>query len=253
MDIVNRRIIPGRGTPERQWRRHRALAQLPQLSASELVPPGSRAVIVAPHPDDEVLGCGGLMAQLALLPREVLLIAASDGENSHAPGSAWTPALLGQVRPAETAAALACLGMRRIAVLRAGLPDGGVARHRTRLEAMLRAHLRPSDVLFASWRLDGHPDHETVGMAAASAARATGCSLLEMPIWAWNWSAPGDGNIAWRRARKLLLDDAALIKKSAAIRCYRSQIEADASTGNPAVLQQRDLAHFRRRYEVFFL
>jgi hypothetical protein len=37
------------------------------------------------------------------------------------------------------------------------------------------------------------------------------------------------------------------------LQCYRSQIETDLSTGEPAILPLDDLAHFHRPYEVFFL
>ena len=250
---VKRRIEPGHGTAESRWHGHHCLAQLAPVGAADLVPPASRAVIVAPHPDDEVMGCGGLLAQLAALDRDILLIAVSDGEKSHPAESAWSAGLLAQTRPGETAAALARLGIHRIAIVRAHLPDGAIAQNRTQLADLLKTHLRPSDVLLASWRMDGHPDHEAVGETAAAAACASGCKLIEVPIWAWHWAAPGDGNIAWQNACKLVLDDATTQKKKAALQCYRSQIEADLSTGRPAILPDEDLAHFYRPYEVFFL
>jgi LmbE family N-acetylglucosaminyl deacetylase len=250
-----RLIVAGRGTPERRWRRHPVLAQLPAVDAAELVPPHARAVVLAPHPDDEVLGCGGLLAQLSLLKRDILLIAVSDGEKSHAAGSAWSAGLLAQTRPGETAAALARLGVQRIAIVRAHLPDGALVQrqYRQQLSDLLKMYLRSDDVLIASWRMDGHPDHEAVGAVAARAAAEAGCKLVEVPIWAWHWAAPGDGNIAWQSARKLPLDRATLQKKKAALQCYRSQIETDLSTGAPAILPGDDLAHFHRPYEVFFL
>jgi LmbE family N-acetylglucosaminyl deacetylase len=253
--IPARRIVPGHGTPERTWRRHPLLMRMAPISAAELVPPHTRAVIVAPHPDDEVLGCGGLLAQLSQLNRDILLIAVSDGEKSHVTGSAWSAGLLAQTRPGETAAALARLGVHRISIVRARLPDGALMlpQHRRRLEALLKTHLRPSDVLLASWRRDGHPDHEAVGEAAAAAAAAIHCQLIEVPIWAWHWASPGDSDTAWVSARKLPLDRATVLKKKAALQCYRSQIETDLSTGEPAVLPLDDLAHFHRPYEVFFL
>ncbi|HEY4318167.1 MAG TPA: PIG-L family deacetylase [Herbaspirillum sp.] len=254
-DSAAREIVAGHGTPERSWRRHPTLNALPLIDAAELVPPHARAVVVAPHPDDEALGCGGLLAQLSQLKRDILLIAVSDGEKSHGPGSAWSAGLLAQTRPGETSAALARLGVRRISIVRARLPDGALGQPvpRRRLEALLRMHLRPADVLFASWRMDGHPDHEAVGTAAAAVAAEIECTLIEIPIWAWHWAKPGDARMAWQSARKLPLDRATMQKKKAALQCYRSQIEADLSTGKPAILPDEDLAHFYRPYEVFFL
>ena len=48
--------IVGQGTPLHQWQGSAHMAQLPQISVEQLVPAGHRAVIIAPHPDDEVLG-----------------------------------------------------------------------------------------------------------------------------------------------------------------------------------------------------
>lgn len=53
--------IVGQGTPLHLWQSSAHLTQLPYIDIAELVPEGSRAVIIAPHPDDEVLGCGGLL------------------------------------------------------------------------------------------------------------------------------------------------------------------------------------------------
>jgi hypothetical protein len=75
--------IVGQGTSLQAWRSSRHLAELPLIDAQTLVPAGSRAVIIAPHPDDEVLGCGGLLQLLAALERPILIISVTDGSASH--------------------------------------------------------------------------------------------------------------------------------------------------------------------------
>ncbi|EPM97523.1 hypothetical protein A259_30857, partial [Pseudomonas syringae pv. actinidiae ICMP 19070] len=71
------------GTPLAAWNASARLRALPAITADLLVPPNCRAVIIAPHPDDEILGCGGLMSQLAQLQRNLLLISVTDGTASH--------------------------------------------------------------------------------------------------------------------------------------------------------------------------
>ena len=53
---------------------------------------GERVVVVAPHPDDEVLAAGGLMRWMACRGREVLVVGVTDGEASHARSARVTPA-----------------------------------------------------------------------------------------------------------------------------------------------------------------
>ena len=76
-------LIVGSGTPLQHWRDSQRLANLPSVEVTELVPQGSRAVIVAPHPDDEVLGTGGLLQLINTLNRPLLLISVTDGTASH--------------------------------------------------------------------------------------------------------------------------------------------------------------------------
>ena len=90
------------GTPECQWRQSGRLRRLAPL---ELARP-RRAVVVAPHPDDEVLGAGGLVRVLAGSGTAVRILAVTDGEASH-PGA---PATLAARRREESRTALHRLG-----------------------------------------------------------------------------------------------------------------------------------------------
>jgi LmbE family N-acetylglucosaminyl deacetylase len=67
-------------------------------------------------------------------------------------------------------------------VHRLGQPDGGI--DEDALAAALEPLLGPGRWCLATWRADGHPDHEAVGRAAARACTATGARLLEYPVWA---------------------------------------------------------------------
>jgi hypothetical protein len=58
----------------------------------------------------------------------------------------------------------------------------------------------PGDLCLATWRGDGHPDHEAVGRAAARAARFVGATLWEFPVWAWHWARPGAIEVPWHRS-----------------------------------------------------
>ncbi|WP_250498900.1 PIG-L family deacetylase [Caballeronia sp. GAWG1-5s-s] len=241
------------GTPEATWQSWGRLGALPEVHPSDLVPPGARAVVVAPHPDAEVLGTGGLLAQLSETSRHLLIVAVTDGTASHPNSTEWTPERLAAVRPMETREALQRLHLRNVQVARLGLQHGSAQHMEPGLSGYLASHLQPDDIVFATWRHDGHPDHEAVGRAAFSAATALGLPFVEVPLCTWDWASPDDTRVPWSRARKIVLDEATLARKLRAVQAFRSQLEPDTATGQAAVLPEHVLARLTRPYEVVLI
>ncbi|MEJ8813113.1 PIG-L family deacetylase [Variovorax ureilyticus] len=244
-------VIRSGGTSEEAWNGWPGLTRLPRVDAETLVPDGARVIVVAPHPDDEVLMVGGLLAQLARKGIPVRVIAVTDGTASHRGSSTWTPRLLRQVRPRESRAALRCLGIVE-SPLRLKLEDGALSNQRGRLAERLCGLIDFRDVVFTTWHRDGHPDHEATARACASAARRRGARLVEVPVWAWNWAEPGDPRLPWRSACRLPLDSDATRRKCFAMQAYESQILPDASTGAQPVLDAVMLQRAARPFEVLF-
>ena len=238
-------IEPLAGTDELSWAEWPAPARWAALDVEALA--RRRVVVVAAHPDDEVLGVGGLLARLARRAADLTLVWATDGEASHPGSAAALAGRLGPVRRAESAAAAERLGLRAAARVHLGLPDGGLALREDALVARLAELVGRDDVLLAPWAGDGHPDHEACGRAARSVAE----TVLEYPVWAWHWAVPDDTRVPWERARRVDLDADARDRKAAAVGCFGSQVEPigpDPADG--PVLPPRVLAHFRRRHEV---
>ncbi|MCM4084608.1 PIG-L deacetylase family protein [Paractinoplanes hotanensis] len=235
------RPIAGEGTAEQTWAAWPAMAQWPVLPLDATDPP----LIVAPHPDDEILGLAGLMAMLDAAE----LIAVTDGEASHPRSTVHTQPELAAIRRAETAEALRRLGLGDAPVTRLGQPDGKV--DEDALAAALTGRLAPGRWCLSTWREDGHPDHEAVGRAAARACEATGAVLLEYPIWAWHWATPGDPRVPWHRAHRVELSPAAQAAKAAAVAAFPSQIAPlGPEPGDAAILPPHVLARFARPFEV---
>ncbi|TRX73539.1 PIG-L deacetylase family protein [Pseudomonas mangiferae] len=247
--------IVGSGTPLHAWNTSRHLAELPVLSCETLVPEGARAVIIAPHPDDEILGCGGLMRSLAQCGRSLKLISVTNGSASHPGSQHWTAERLSIIRPLESAEALRRLGINpnELRWVRGGFPDSGVAQYESELREFLTRYLRPDDVVFTTWRDDGHTDHEAVGRASAAAALDTGAILHEIPIWAWHWATPEDFRIPWERACKIPLDSQSLARKKHAMQAFASQLQGDADIGLAPVLSSATLDRLQQPFEVVFL
>lgn len=296
MDAVSdRHIDAGSGTPEASWRAWIDACRLPCVRPADLVRAGQRAVIVAPHPDDEVLMAGGLLAELAApctpaestataataapaapaasiasiaataaapagsatvagpatQGRAVAIVAVTDGEASH-PGSALRPPdRLARQRADETALALARLGCRA-PVSRLALPDGHVAEHLHTLTASLARLLQPSDVVFTTWALDGHPDHEATARATRQAAAAVGARVYEVPVWGWHWAQPGEPRMPWHAAIMVPLSPQAVQRKRDAVLAFASQWERDDACPDTPILRATTLQRAQRPYEVVF-
>ncbi|MNE86457.1 hypothetical protein D3C80_1835600 [compost metagenome] len=103
----------------------------------------------------------------------------------------------------------------------------------------------------ATWRGDGHCDHEAVGRAAAHAAQARQVQLAEVPIWAWHWAQPDDPRLPWPRAHRLQLDETRVADKRKALNAHASQLEADGD--NPPVLPPNLLDCLLQPFELVFL
>jgi len=250
--VMDRVIRDGEGTCERDWLTWPGLARLPAITLEALVPAGRRAVVVAPHPDDEVLAVGGLLSMLARGGRQTLVVAVTDGGESHRGSMQWPRERLLRVRPIESRRALQRLGLPGD-TLRLALPDGGLSNQGDTLTGYLQAIVAPTDVVFTTWRMDGHPDHEATGHAAAVASARVGAQFIEVPVWAWHWARPGDARMPWRQARRLALDTPAVRQKTAALQAFDSQLRFDPSTGREAVLRGSTIERAARPFEVFFL
>jgi LmbE family N-acetylglucosaminyl deacetylase len=236
------------GPDERTWASTLRSTDLRPLDALHV----RRLVVVAPHPDDEVLGAGGLIQKALGEGVLVEVIAVTDGEASH-PGSKVAPLLrLPDTRAQETDTALRRLGWQEPVITRLGLPDGRVSDRRSELDDALREFLLPDDLCAAPWRLDGHPDHDACGESALTAARAVGAKSLSYLVWTWHWAEPHGSVVPWDLCRRIDLSRRERARKRWATRAFTSQIEplgpADADA---AILPPPLLRRFWRPFEVF--
>jgi LmbE family N-acetylglucosaminyl deacetylase len=246
-------LIEGSGTPESQWRPWLAEQRWPRLDVDRLLAGDRPWVVLAAHPDDEVLAVGGLLRRVSAAGVRPALVWATDGEASHPGSTAITPAELRARRPAESAEALARLEVSYTGV-RLGLPDGGVSDQLATLASELAAAVPAGAVLLAPWRGDGHPDHDACGHAAAAAAAQSAAVLLEYPIWAWHWARPADERVPWGVAECVALDPATVVAKQHAVDAFETQVrDCGPEPADAAVLPPAYLERFARADEVVFV
>lgn len=228
------------GTSEALWAEH--LAATPMVHLGDL---GGvrRAVVVAPHPDDESLGAGGLVSSWSAAGVDVTVVVCTDGEAADGETGGDERRRLAERRTTEVTAAVAELSARTpVRLVRLELPDGDLRSHATELAERLAALVEGVDVVVGPWPGDGHPDHETVGRAVRAVAGTT--PRLEYPVWAWHWGTPGDltdGTVV-----RIPLSPSARRAKTAAIRRHESQ-----SGGADPILTADVLDHFDRPEECF--
>jgi LmbE family N-acetylglucosaminyl deacetylase len=224
------------GTDDRAWQR--ALADVPDWS-----PPDGPLLIVSPHPDDEVLGAGGLIHTWKNLGRGVTVISLTDGEAAYPQYRR-----LGQIRREELKEALQVLSDHPVLVVRLGIPDGRVADYGSKIRSAVFSLLAPGATVLVPYEEDGHPDHDAAGRICIELARVHGIPLARFPVWAWRHADPQELNHA--RWGKFKLSDTAQAAKADALRCFSSQLSPYKR--RPAV-PDHAIAYFTRPYEAFLL
>lgn len=220
------------GTPAPLWLAAFEGEPLPPLDFTGC----ARLIVVAPHPDNETLGLGATIAHLLASGVDVRVVSVSDGGAAH-PGAAPSDRVrMATTRRHELRRATAVLGLPPPVAL--GLPDGELTEHEPLLADMLGEILDaagPQTWCAATWRGDGHPDHEAVGRAAAAACARTGAALLEYPVWMWHWASPADPAAPWDRAHAVRAPGWAIDRKRHAAQCYRSQFGPTSSASAPVL------------------
>ena len=241
--------IHGAGNLEADWVRSPWLQALPVVGAGAWLAGVGRLVVVSPHPDDEVLGCGGLIHTARGLGIAVQIISVTDGEACYPQSSRWTPARLRIKRRQELVDALACLDVPASCISTLAVADGRVADAEAALAAALQDRLRPGDRVLTTWRGDGHPDHEATARAVERAAAGSGASSAQFPVWAWHWLSPTPATSPLPGALRCPLPDVARIAKRRALACFCSQLDS-GEAGVPPILPEIVRERFERPYEV---
>jgi LmbE family N-acetylglucosaminyl deacetylase len=219
----------------------------------------SPILVLAPHPDDETLGCAGLIAQARQAGRDVSIAYLTDGSASHPGHPRVGPAEIAGVRRAEAIAATGLLGVPREHLHFLGAQDGALDRLDPAAAAALKdglvrllSALRPAEI-FLPARRDGSSEHEAAFPLILAAVAQAGLSprVLEYPVWArWNPRRLARPLLTSRRVWRLAAPENGALKRRA-LAVYASQFEALAPWEQPA-LAPEFAAFFSSPEEFFF-
>ena len=198
---------------------------------------------MSPHPDDELLGAGGLIRDSAMSGESVTIVSVTDGEAAYRQSAG-----LGSVRRQELVTALRKLSLVHIPIVRVAIPDGRVAEHANRLRNAVMAVTHASTTLVVPFEQDGQSDHEAAGRICCELARAQRLSVARYPIWAWHQREPRA--LSRLRWGKFPIASDTRRAKARAIQCFESQLRP---RGLPAAFPPHVLEYFERPYEAFIL
>lgn len=227
-------------------------------------------LVLAPHPDDETLGCGATIARKTSAGTQVTIVVATDGAASN-PSAQGAPEELVSARRRELLDACGHLGVPPERIVELRHPDGALRDHHLAVVAQLQDLIRTTgpDEVLVTWRRDPHPDHRALS-AAVDVALADHPEVrhLEYPIHAWvrgPWDAEPPGHRPRRLLRPLTARFGAaapqLVRvragrfaaaKRTALTAYASQFTGRRSTATWGALGPEFIAPFLTGHEVFF-
>jgi LmbE family N-acetylglucosaminyl deacetylase len=200
------------------------IAPLPVLEGPVLV--------IAPHMDDESLGCGLLLSSH---PRkdELHVLFVTDGSHSPEPAAGAVEPVrrkLALTREREAREALAVYGLPAGNAEFLGFEDGTLATTPTRLQSALVEYVRciGAEQVLVPFRYDRHPDHLAISHTVAEARRAgtiTAAALEYFVYSQWRLLPGGDVRACLPQADLRQLEPGAepAALKRRALECHRSQ------------------------------
>jgi LmbE family N-acetylglucosaminyl deacetylase/glycosyltransferase involved in cell wall biosynthesis len=185
-------------------------------------------VIIAPHPDDEVIGCGGLIARLVAEGRPPHIIVMTGGEGSHAGCCPTDAQTIITARRGLTRKALAILGVPESHLHEMNFRDGGISDTYPEVEKLRRllAQLHPDSVLVPHWG-EGWPDHVRTAQIVKDLCDEK-VHVWEYCVWMWYYNVWR--NLDWKHAACLRMSATEHKKKLNAMEAY---IKPLAPCGHP--------------------
>lgn len=140
-------------------------------------------LVIAPHPDDEILGAGGIMAAARARGDAVAILILTDGARSD-PGA--DPAELARLRRRESEAGLVALLDEVPPLLFIDQPDGAFSSTAVDMSVSALAeflHDARPDTILVTDPADAHPDHKAAfGLATRLISAGCARTLKVMPV-----------------------------------------------------------------------
>jgi len=181
-------------------------------------------LVLAPHPDDETLGCGAALAAASRIGCKVIVVALTDGRMSHPRSKMFPPERLIALRQSELVDAVCILTRGQGHVIPLGFPDQGMTH-----DDIQQARKRLLDivdeskvgVIWTTWEADPHPDHQLAARLGREVVEARPDVVLwRFPVWGrFTEKAPLANDVLYRFSSEPFS-----AQKAAAIAAHSSQM-----------------------------
>lgn len=193
----------------------------------EEVDPVGKVLFLAPHPDDEAIGCGGLIARLCAAGRPPYVAILTGGGMSIADEVVRSEMIVDQRRQLTLRSA-ECLGVPEDHILFLDFEDGHIADRpegEVNRLARLIQELAP-DHVFVPHRGEGWSDHLATRRLGKDLAPAE-ATVWEYTVWMWYYNY---WKLDWLMGARATLTAEELAAKRRAVAAY---VEPLAPTGRP--------------------
>lgn len=150
-------------------------------------PFGRSMLVVAPHQDDEAIGCGGALALQVKSGASASILLLTDGADD-CEDLGMTRQATTDMRNEESRCAASVIGLETPVFL--GLPS--LTAHFSRAVELVRDEIlrRKADAVFIPFVLDGHPDHRTANAILAGALKGIGWNVRVFQYEVWGLCIP---------------------------------------------------------------
>jgi LmbE family N-acetylglucosaminyl deacetylase len=138
----------------------------------------SKVLVFIPHPDDEAIGCGGLLHTLAQQGCELAVVLVTNGD-----GGGELPDNTSELRVSEFKKSLKILGVQSDAIYLM-LPDGRLrteSQLKTIIQSLITEH--DADLVVSPWFGDNHSDHRLIGEHVKNASYSKKTTILYYEVW----------------------------------------------------------------------
>lgn len=236
------------------------LESAPQLAIEQLATQLGNTLVLAPHPDDESLGAGGLIRELRNQGVQVYIVFITSGGASHPNSQSYPPSRLAALRKSEAREACKLLGVENDNIVFLERPDGALQEIGEQDKADIISDIqnilefKNIKTMLIPWRRDPHPDHmATYQIARQAVTENIDLQIVEYPIWLWHLATPASWPSTGEVDKYKLNINQVLDIKSQAIFAHKSQTSTLIDDDPKGFILTEDLLKpFLQDFEYYF-